>query len=117
MAKLYKPSKGISVGLVWFLLYLFVFFVFGYGLLFSMVLGMIGGIVTGSVANWWTSSDEVIAKPSPVSSEEDDYSLPNQPVKTLRRQTKQTALRRHANREKTNIPGLPQLRIPFQKNR
>ncbi len=115
MRKLYKPSKGISVGLVWFLLYLLGFFALGYGLLFCIVLGIIGGMATGMVAEWWVSKDDAIAKSTTAKPVD---SLPTAPVgSTLHRNTAQTQLRRHANRTQTPTTGLSRLKVPFQRGR
>jgi len=115
MRKLYKPSKGLSVGLGWFLLYLLGFFALGYGLLFCVVLAAIGGTATGMVAEWWASKDDPIAKPAgskPVDT------MPSAPMgSALNRNTAQTQLRRHASRTQTNTTGLSRFKIPFQRGR
>ncbi len=117
MGKLYRPSKGLSVGLVWFLLYLLGFFILGYGLLFCMVLAAIGGIATGIVAEWWVSKDDPIAKPVAPKPADTMPSFPMSSSSALRRNTTQTQLRRHASRIETNTTGLSRFKIPFQKSR
>jgi len=120
MRKLYKPSTGVSVGLSWFLLYLLGFFALGYGLLFCVILGMIGGMATGIVAEWWNSKDEQITKPVVAKPVEPVDMVPSTPIPMgdgLRRNATRSQLRRHGNRPQTSTTGLSRFKIPFKKGR
>lgn len=112
MGKLYKPSQGFSVGLIWFLVYLFGFFFLGYGLVLPLMLATIGGLVTGLVVQWWVSKEEPAKAPPPTVVPVD--TLPTPPSQVLRRRTTQTPLRRRVDRaQPSGSFKLSRLRNPF----
>jgi hypothetical protein len=51
-------SKGFSVGLQVWLLFLISLFWLGYSAEMSIVLGAIGGLSSGLIVDWWLSKDE-----------------------------------------------------------
>ncbi|MDW8200007.1 MAG: hypothetical protein RML75_02170 [Cyanobacteriota bacterium SKYGB_h_bin112] len=112
MSKFYKPSQGFSVGLIWFLIYLFGFFFLGYGLVLPLMLATIGGLVTGLVVDWWMSKEEAVKAPPPTTVPIDTLPPPSSQV--LRRRTVKTSLQRHANRDQPSRGlKLSRLRNPF----
>ncbi|KAM3099497.1 hypothetical protein ACKFKF_14495 [Phormidesmis sp. 146-12] len=51
-------SKGFSVGLQIWLLFLISLFWLGYSAEMSIVLGAIGGMASGLIVDWWLSKEE-----------------------------------------------------------
>jgi hypothetical protein len=51
-------SKGFSVGLQIWLLFLISFYWLGYSAEMSIVLGAIGGLASGLIVDWWVSKEE-----------------------------------------------------------
>ncbi|NJR51525.1 MAG: hypothetical protein HC780_20020 [Leptolyngbyaceae cyanobacterium CSU_1_3] len=89
-------SKGFSVGLQIWLLFLISLYWLGYPAEMSIVLGAIGGLASGLIVDWWLSKDE---KTEPDKQKIPDEGLPDQ-TKVRKRRNQNSALRQRSKKRK-----------------
>lgn len=108
----YTPSPGISIGLIWFLIFLLSFYFVGYKLAFSVFLAVIGGLSTGLIGDWWAAKEDPNlskAKEPDLQDEVEVYQPPR-----LQRVSREAALTRYTQENQPTLR-LPKLKIPFRR--
>lgn len=95
-------SKGFSVGLQVWLLFLISLFWLGYSAEMSIVLGAIGGLASSLIAEWWGSKDE--QPESEKKPEATDDSLADQ-TKLRKKRSQYSGLKQRSKKRKQQALG------------
>ncbi len=94
-------SKGFSIGLQIWLLFLISLFWMGYSAEMSIVLGAIGGLASGLIVNWWLEEENTETARKP---EVDDDGLADQTKARVKR-SRYVGLKQRSQKRKQHSPG------------
>ena len=105
-----SATTAYAIGLRWALFFLLSFFILGYSALFSIALGIVGGVTTGMMFTWWHTKDELPAKTAAeVASEESDRD------RRIEKSLNRAERWKRQGRVRQGGPSLKSLKWPFRR--
>jgi len=114
VAKSTKLVRGLSTGLVWFILLVVGFTLMGYEIFFAIVLAVVGGVAIGSIVNAW-HSESVITRDMPDRPVDQTFPDGNLPSAASRKIYREARSFYDSRQDKLTLR-LPKVRFPGRRS-